>query len=85
VCFSCNGGVGSREKGTVVRWDTTGHDMVMASGHRYNKRTESLPNTLSNALMFGNGQINHEENPNYLVYKKVSKTFGYECNFSLLK
>ncbi|KAL4238177.1 Regulator of G-protein signaling 7 [Mactra antiquata] len=44
---------------------------MMASSHRYNKRTESLPNTLPNALMFGNGQINHEENPNYLVYKKM--------------
>ncbi|XP_053372579.1 regulator of G-protein signaling 7-like isoform X3 [Mercenaria mercenaria] len=43
----------------------------MAASHRYNKRTESLPNTLPNALMFGNGQINHEENPNYLVYKKM--------------
>jgi hypothetical protein len=47
----------------------------MAASHRYNKRTESLPNTLPNALMFGNGQINHEENPNYLVYKKVSNFY----------
>ncbi|WAR19436.1 RGS6-like protein [Mya arenaria] len=41
------------------------------TGPMYNKRTESLPSTLPNALMFGNGQINHEENPNYLVYKKM--------------
>ena len=43
----------------------------MAQGHRYNKRTESLPSSLPNSLMFGNGQISQEENPNYLVYKKV--------------
>ena len=43
----------------------------MAQSHRYNKRTESLPSSLPNALMFGNGQISQEDNPNYLVYKKV--------------
>ena len=47
----------------------------MAQGHRYNKRTESLPSSLPNALMFGNGQISQEDNPNYLVYKKVSLQF----------
>lgn len=36
----------------------------------YKQRTESLPNTLT-SVMFGNGQINPEDNPNYLVYKKV--------------
>ncbi|XP_067681095.1 regulator of G-protein signaling 7-like isoform X2 [Haliotis asinina] len=34
------------------------------------KRSESLPNTLPGA-MFGNGQHNAEDNPNYLVYKKM--------------
>lgn len=38
--------------------------------HRYTKRTESLPNTLS-GTMFGNGQHSQEENPNYLVYRKM--------------
>lgn len=42
--------------------------------HRYSKRTESLPNSLSNA-MFGNGQHNPEDNPNHLVYKKVRLRF----------
>lgn len=44
----------------------------MALTPRYKQRTESLPNALH--VMFGNGQINPEDNPNHLVYKKVSKT-----------
>ncbi|KAL3874180.1 hypothetical protein ACJMK2_037227 [Sinanodonta woodiana] len=43
----------------------------MAQGHRFTKRTESLPTSFPNALLFGNGQLNPEENPNYLVYKKM--------------
>lgn len=35
--------------------------------HRHSKRSESLPSTLPT-----NGQYNHEDNPNHLVYKKVS-------------
>lgn len=42
----------------------------MALTPRYKQRTESLPNALS-SVMFGNGQINPEDNPNHLVYKKV--------------
>lgn len=38
----------------------------------YKQRTESLPNTLT-SVMFGNGQINPEDNPNYLVYKKMER------------
>ena len=56
----------------------------MAQGHRYNKRTESLPSSLPNALMFGNGQISQEDNPNYLVYKKVSRQFCLKVRFKLL-
>lgn len=41
----------------------------MALTPRYKQRTESLPNALH--VMFGNGQINPEDNPNHLVYKKV--------------
>ncbi|CAC5379104.1 RGS [Mytilus coruscus] len=41
----------------------------MALTPRYKQRTESLPNALH--VMFGNGQINPEDNPNHLVYKKM--------------
>ena len=55
--------------------------VVMAQGHRYNKRTESLPSSLPNSLMLGNGQISQEENPNYLVYKKVRGTTNYHIQY----
>lgn len=42
----------------------------MAMTPRYKQRTESLPNALH--VMFGNGQVSPEDNPNHLVYKKVS-------------
>ena len=49
---------------TRVRGSIKAEGMRMA--HRPSKRSESLPTTLP-----ANGQHSHEENPNYMVYKKV--------------
>lgn len=47
------------------------------------KRSESLPNTLPGA-MFGNGQHSAEDNPNYLVYKKVSNLIDRYSPFLII-